>query len=249
MNQPRLYEPAYQSPAQLAQLEHQNRMAEFIGHVDRSMRHNFAALMESIRLLRVDNAELKTELTFHIRQKQRLSRRTERYRKEVSELKAGTRWTRKVAKPGNKGLLQVKVSTDLPCTSQAASAREEQAPQAQEESKLTRLKSRLNWETRGPKEGIVAREKRQREETRERQRAEKRERQKEARVRAREKKQKEAAVKSHIWVEGEEVESGSEKEVVEVRAVEVTAVQRKNTVVSTSESETEFIIVTETMDL
>jgi hypothetical protein len=45
------------------------------------------------------------------------------------------------------------------------------------------------------------------------------------------------------------VESGSEKEVVEVRAVEVTAVQRKNTVVSTSESETEFIIVTETMDL
>ncbi len=157
MNQPRLYEPAYQSPAQLAQLEHQNRMAEFIGHVDRSMRHNFAALMESIRLLRVDNAELKTELTFHIRQKQRLSRRTERYRKEVSELKAGTRWTRKVAKPGNKGLLQVKVSTDLPCTSQAASAREEQVPQAQEESKLTSLKSRLNWETRGPKEGISER--------------------------------------------------------------------------------------------
>ena len=87
------------------------------------MRHNFAAMMESIRLLRVDYAELKTELTFHIRQKQKLSRCTERYRKEVSELKAGTRWTRKVAKPGSKGLLKVNVSTELPCTSQAARAR------------------------------------------------------------------------------------------------------------------------------
>ena len=47
------------------------------------------------------------------------------------------------------------------------------------------------------------------------------------------------------------MESGSEKEVVEVRSEEVTAVQRKNTVVSTSESEseTEIIIVTETMEL
>ena len=123
MNQPRLYEPAYQSPPQLAQLEHQNRIAEFVGHMYRSIRHNFAAMMESIRLLRVNNADLRTELTFHIRSKQRLSRRTERYRKEVSELKAVTRWTRKVAKPGSKGLLKVNVSTELPCTSQAARAR------------------------------------------------------------------------------------------------------------------------------
>jgi len=149
-------------------------MAEFIGHVDRSIRHNFAAIMESIRLLRVDNAELKTELTLHIRQKQRLSSRIERNRKEVTELKAGTRWTRNVAKPGSKGLLKVNVRTELPCTSQAASAREEQAPLKKEESKLTDLKARLDWETRGPKERIAAREKKQREEKRDRQQEEKR---------------------------------------------------------------------------
>jgi hypothetical protein len=71
-------------------------------------------------------------------------------------------------------LLKVNVSTELPCTSQAARAREEQAQLKNEESNLTDLKARLNWETRGPKDRISAREKRQRKETRERKQEEKR---------------------------------------------------------------------------